>query len=80
MRREELLTGLSLSDINNGTALKVCEVCNEAITDDDKILFVTRIACESTWICIFCESVYDSDDNVIEIGLVDGISEIKGIA
>ena len=80
MQREELLTGLRLSDINNCTALNICEVCNETITDDDKILFITRNASQSTWICIFCESIYDSDDNIIEIGLVDGSSDIKGIA
>ncbi len=80
MRREELLTGLRLSDIDYSTALNICEVCNETITNDDKVLFITRNTSQSTWICVFCESVYDSDDNVIEIGLVDGISDIKGIA
>ena len=80
MQREELLTGLRLSDIDYSTAFNICEVCNETITNDDKVLFITRNTCESTWICIFCESVYDADDNIIEIGLVDGSSEIKGIA
>lgn len=80
MRKEELLTGLALSDFNWSTALKKCKVCNESITDNDKMVFVSRHDSSSTWICVYCESIYDTLDNIIEIGLVDDYSDIKGIA
>ncbi len=79
MQKEELLTGLTLSDFNWSTALKKCKVCNESITDSHKMVFISRHDSDSTWICIYCESIYDALDNIIEIGLVDGYSEIKGI-
>ena len=80
MQREELLTGLTLSDIEVSTSLKICKVCNERITNDDKLVFVNRSYNDPTWICIFCESIYDCDDNIIEIGLIDVNNNIKGYA
>jgi len=80
MPRRESTISLTLDDVGIHSDLRRCVVCDKSLMDYDKVVLMDIFNMIAGWICPHCASLYDYNDNLIDIGDLDVYSEIKGYA
>ncbi len=80
MLKKESMTNLTLSDIGIHSELSSCLVCDNHLIDSQKVVMMDMFESVSGWVCPECTSLYDYDDNLLDIGDLDIYSDIKGYA
>ena len=80
MPRKELTTSLTLHDLGIHSDLRCCIVCDKSLIDSEKVVLMDNFNMVCGWICPQCMSLYDYDDNLLNIGDLDVYSKIKGYA
>ncbi len=55
------------------TKLRNCEVCEEYLTDRDKMVIFDDTGAASLFSCKFCNSVYDDGDILVMVNVGDNI-------
>jgi|TARA_Y100000296_G_scaffold31644_1_gene36723 CRISPR/Cas system-associated protein Cas10 (large subunit of type III CRISPR-Cas system) len=80
MPRKESTINLTLDDVGIHSDLRRCVVCDKSLMDYDKVVLMDIFNMIAGWICPHCASLYDYNDNLIDIGDLDVYSEIKGYA
>jgi len=80
MPRRESTINLTLDDVGIHSDLRRCVVCDKSLMDYDKVVLMDIFNMIAGWICPHCASLYDYNDNLIDIGDLDVYSEIKGYA
>ena len=80
MPRRESTINLTLDDVGIHSDLRRCVVCDKSLMDYDKVVLMDVFNMIAGWICPHCASLYDYNDNLIDIGDLDVYSEIKGYA
>ena len=80
MPRKESTINLTLDDVGIHSYLRRCVVCDKSLMDYDKVVLMDIFNMIAGWICPHCASLYDYNDNLIDIGDLDVYSEIKGYA
>ena len=80
MRKKQSTTSLTLSDVGIHSELTRCIVCDKPLVDNQKVVLMDLFNSVAGWICPRCTSLYDYDDNLIDIGELDIYSEVNGYA
>ena len=80
MPRRESTISLTLDDVGIHSDLRRCVVCDKSLMDYDKVVLMDIFNMIAGWICPHCASLYDYNDNLIDVGDLDVYSEIKGYA
>jgi hypothetical protein len=80
MQKKQSTTSLTLRDVGIHSELAGCIVCDKALVDNQKVVLMDLFNLVAGWICPKCTSLYDYDDNLIDIGDLDVYSDIKGYA
>jgi len=80
MPRKESTINLTLDDVGIHSDLRRCVVCDKSLMDYDKVVLMDIFNMIAGWICPHCASLYDYNDNLIDIGDLDVYSEINGYA
>ena len=80
MPRRESTINLTLDDVGIHSDLRRCVVCDKSLMDYDKVVLMDIFNMIAGWICPHCASLYDYNDNLIDVGDLDVYSEIKGYA
>ena len=74
------MTNLTLCDLGIHRNLSCCVVCDKPLIDSQKVVLMDIFQVVAGWVCPKCTSLYDYDDNLIDIGDLDVYSDIKGYA
>jgi len=74
------MTRLTLHDVGIHSELTGCVVCDKPLVDNQKVVLMDLFNDVAGWICPKCTSLYDYDDNLIDIGDLDVYSNVKGYA
>ena len=80
MPRRESTISLTLDDVGIHSDLRRCVVCDKPLMDYDKVVLMDILYMVAGWLCPHCSSLYDYNDNLIDVGDLDVYSEIKGYA
>jgi len=80
MPKRESMTNLTLCDLGIHSELRCCVVCDKPLIDSQKVVLMDIFQVVAGWVCPKCTSLYDYDDNLIDIGDLDVYSDIKGYA
>ena len=80
MPKRESMTNLTLCDLGIHSELRCCVVCDKPLIDSQKVVLMDIFQVVAGWVCPKCTSLYDYDDNLLDIGYLDVYSEIKGYA
>jgi|TARA_R100000742_G_C4238468_1_gene58625 hypothetical protein len=55
-------------------------VCDKPLLDTQKVVLMDVFNVVAGWLCPECTSLYDYDDNLLDIGELDIYSNIRGFA
>ena len=80
MPKRQSMPRLTLHDVGIHSDLSCCVVCDKPLLDNQKVVLMDLFETIGGWICPKCTSLYDYDDNLIDIGELDVYSDIKGYA
>ncbi len=80
MLKKESTTRLTLHDIGVCSALEICKVCDRPLLDTQKVVLMDVYNVVAGWLCPECTSLYDYEDNLLDIGELDIYSDIRGFA
>ena len=80
MPKRQSMTRLTLRDVGIHSELSCCVVCDKPLIDSQKVVLMDLFETVAGWLCPRCTSLYDYDDNLIDIGELDVYSDIRGYA
>lgn len=78
MLKGKLKRNLTLEDVGLSSEMKKCIVCDRGVSNSTKLILIDTSDEITGWVCPHCTSLFDSEDNLLDLGDLGVYSEIRG--